>query len=31
MSRIEEMADPRMPASLVAFDSMTPRARDYPR
>ena len=31
MMRIEDMAAPRMPDSLVAFDSMTPRARDYPR
>jgi hypothetical protein len=31
MSRIEEIAAPRMPDSLLAFDSMTPRARDYPR
>lgn len=31
MSRIEEIAEPRMPASLVAFDSMTPRVQDYPQ
>lgn len=31
MSRIEEIAVPEMPASLVAFDSMTPRVQDYPR
>lgn len=31
MSRLEEIASPRMPDSLVAYDSMTPRARDYPR
>ena len=30
MSRIEEIAVPQMPASLVAFDSMTPRVQDYP-
>lgn len=31
MSRIEDMATPRMPDALVAFDSITPRVRDYPR
>jgi hypothetical protein len=31
MSRIEEMVSPRIPDSLVAFDSMTPRVRDNPR
>ena len=31
MSRLEEIVSPRIPDSLVAFDSMTPRARDYPR
>lgn len=31
MFRIEEIAAPRMPASLVAFDSMTPRVQDYPK
>jgi hypothetical protein len=32
MSRLEDLAaDSRMPDSLVVFDSMTPRARDYPR
>lgn len=32
MSRLEDLAaEPRMPDSLVVFDSMTPRARDYPR
>lgn len=30
MSRIEEIAVREMPASLVAFDSMTPRVQDYP-
>jgi hypothetical protein len=32
MSRLEDLAgDQRMPDSLVVFDAMTPRARDYPR
>jgi hypothetical protein len=32
MSRLEDLAgDSRMPDSLVVFDAMTPRARDYPR
>lgn len=31
MSRLEDIAAPRMPDSLLVFDSMTPRARDYPR
>lgn len=31
MARIEDMPASRMPDSLVAFDSMTPRVRDYPR
>jgi hypothetical protein len=31
MSRLEDLASPRMPDSLLVFDSMTPRARDYPR
>jgi hypothetical protein len=31
MSRIEELTAPRMPDSLVTFDTVTPRVRDYPR
>ena len=31
MSRIEEISSPRMPSSLAAYDSMTPRVRDYAR
>ena len=31
MVRIEELSTPRIPDSLVALDSMTPRARDFVR
>ena len=31
MSRIDDLSSPKMPDSLLVFDSMTPRARDYPR
>lgn len=29
MSQLEEITSPRIPDTLVAYDSMTPRARDY--
>jgi hypothetical protein len=31
MWHLEELAGSSMPESLLAFDSLTPRARDYPR
>lgn len=31
MWRLEEVSSPQLPESLLAIESMTPRARDYPR